>query len=223
MSRTAAATPLAPVDDVCVVDDPGTAVVALEPTRTRMLSALAQEAGSAAALAQRLGLPRQRVGYHLQALAHHGLVVEVETKRHGGLTERVFAPRARSYIVSPAAMGDAGADPGRIADRLSAAYLVAVAARAVSEVGAMVGQAAAARKRLPTMTVDTDIRFRSAADRAAFVADLAGAVSALAARYHDEAAPGGRWYRVAALAHPRPAPDSGPSIGSEPHTKELSP
>lgn len=200
----------APLDDVCVLDDPAAAVVALEPTRARMLSALAHEAGSAAGLAQRLGLPRQRVGYHLHALADQGLVVEVGSRRHGGLTERVFAPSARSYVVSPAAMGEARTDPGRIADRLSAGYLVAVAARAVSEVGAMVGQAAKARKRLPTMTVDTDICFRSAADRAAFAQDLADAVTALAARYHDASTPGERWYRLAALAHPRPAPGADP-------------
>lgn len=220
MTRAATVTRQPPVDDVCVLDEPGAAVVALEPTRARMLSALARQPGSAAALAQRLGLPRQRVGHHLLALARHGLVVEVDKKRHGGLTERVFAPRARSYVVSPAAMGEAGADPDRIADRLSAAYLIAVAARAVSEVGAMVAQAAAAQKRLPTMTVDTDIRFRSAADRAAFATDLAAAVSALAARYHDESAPAGRWYRLAALAHPRPATDSTPSREPAPLTRK---
>ena len=57
------------------------------------------------------------------------------------------------------------------------------------------------------MTVDTDIRFASAADRAAFADDLAAAVRALAARYHDQDAPGGRWYRLVALSHPRPRPE----------------
>jgi hypothetical protein len=48
------------------------------------------------------------------------------------------------------------------------------------------------------------IRFRSAADRAAFSQDLAAAVSALAARYHDAAAPGGRPHRLVVVAHPLP-------------------
>ena len=46
-------------------------------------------------------------------------------------------------------------------------------------------RAGEAEKRLPTLALDTEIRFRSAAERAAFTEDLAGAVSALAARYHD--------------------------------------
>jgi hypothetical protein len=101
-------------------------------------------------------------------------------------------------------MGAAGADPARVRDRLSAAYAVAVAARAVRELGTLLRGATAARQRLPTLTVDTDLRFRSAADRAAFADELATAVRTLAARYHDESASGGRWYRVVALAHPRP-------------------
>lgn len=207
LSSLASPAPVQPANAIDVLHEPRAATAALEPTRSRILSALAREAASAAGLAQRLGLPRQRLGYHLHALAEYGLVVEVGTRRYGGLTERVFASSASAYVVSPAALGEAGAEPTRIADRLSAAYLIAIAARAVSEVGAMVGQAAKARKQLPTMTVDTDICFRSAGDRAAFARDLADAVTALAARYHDESTPGGRWYRLAALAHPRPAPD----------------
>jgi hypothetical protein len=131
-------------------------------------------------------------------------VVEVERRRHGGLTERVLAASASSYVVSPAALGAAAADPGRMRDRLSAAYAVAVAARAVREIGSLLRGATAAGRRLPTLTVDTDIRFRSAADRAEFADELAAAVRALAARYHDESASGGRWYRLVALSHPRP-------------------
>jgi hypothetical protein len=77
-----------------------------------------------------------------------------------------------------------------------------LAARAVREVGALVRAASAAGRRLPTLSIDVDVRFRCAADRAGFADDLAAAVSTLAARYHDPAAPGGRWYRVVAFAHP---------------------
>ena len=190
--------------DVAVLEDPRVAAVALEPTRARLLAELATAPASAAGLASATGLPRQRLGHHLKALEDAGLVVEVDRRRHGGLTERVLAASAAAYVISPAAMGAAGVDPARVRDRLSAAYAVAVAARAVREVGALVRGATAARRRLPTLTVDTDIRFASAADRAAFADDLAAAVRALAARYHDETAPGGRWYRLVALSHPRP-------------------
>jgi DNA-binding transcriptional ArsR family regulator len=199
--------PAVPVVDVAVLEDPRVAAVALEPTRARLLAELAAAPASAAGLASATGLPRQRLGHHLKALEDAGLVVEVDRRRHGGLTERILAATAAAYVVSPAAMGAAAADPTRVRDRLSAAYAVAVAARAVRELGALVRGAAAARGRVPTLTVDTDIRFASAADRAAFADDLAAAVRALAARYHDEDAPGGRWYRLVALSHPRPRPE----------------
>ena len=197
--------------DVAVLDDPAAAAVALDPVRARILATLAAEPASAAGVAARLGLPRQRIGYHLTSLAERDLIVEVDQRRHGGLTERIFAASASSYVVSPAAMGEAAVDPDRMPDRLSASYLIALAARAVREVGALMQGAAAAGKRLPTLSVDADIRFRSAAERAAFAEELAAAVRTLASRYHDEKAGGGRWYRVVALAHPRPHEEETPS------------
>ncbi len=193
--------------DVAVLEDPATAIVALDPLRSRMLASLATEPASAAGVAVRLGLPRQKVGYHLNALAEQGLVVEVTSRRHGGLVERIFASSAASYVVSPSAMGAAAADPRRLPDRLSAAYLVALAARVVREVGGLLGGSEAAGQRLPTLSIDTDVRLRSAAERAAFADELAAGVRSLVARYHDESAPAGRWYRVVALAHPRPQED----------------
>ena len=192
---------------VAVLDDPAAAVVALDPVRSRLLALLADGPASAAGLAARVDLPRQKVRYHLAALADRGLVVEVGQRRHGGLVERMFAASASSYVVSPAAMGEAGADPARVADRLSASYLIALAARAVREVGGLVKGAEEAGKRLPSLSVDTEIRFRSAEERAAFAEELGAAVRSLAGRYHDESAPGGRWHRLVVLAHPRPRED----------------
>lgn len=197
--------------DVAVLDDPAAAMVALHPVRARLLASLADEPASAAGLAPVVGLPRQQVTYHLKALAGHGLVEEVAQRAHGGLTERVFAASALSYVVSPAAMGAAGVDPRRIGDRLSASYLVALAARAVREVGDLGRRATSAGKRLPTLSLDTDIRFRTAAARAAFADELAATVQALAARYHDDSTTGGRWYRVVAFSHPRPELDEEPT------------
>ena len=188
--------------DVAVLDDPAAALAALDPARAALLASLATEPASAAGLATRLGLPRQKVGYHLTALEKQGLVVEVDQRRHGGLTERILAASAGAYVVSPAAMGAAGADPRRVGDRLSASYLLALAGRVVREVGTLVR---GADTTVPTLSIDADIRFRSAADRAAFADDLAAAVRSLTSRYHDEAAPGGRWYRLVALSHPRPS------------------
>lgn len=186
-----------------IIENPQAAAVALDPIRSRLLAQLVEPA-SAATLAARLGLTRQKVNYHLNALEAHGLVEPESQKKWGGLTERLLVATAASYVVSPVALGSAGADPGRTADRLSASYLVAVAARVIREVGGLVRAARDTGKRLPTLTVDTEIHFRSAAERAAFSKELVSAVAALAAKYHDETAPGGRPHRLLVLAHPLP-------------------
>src|ERR671921_854887 len=157
--------------DIQVIDDPAVATVALEPVRSRLLSELVAPA-SAATLASRVGLARQKVNYHLHALEAHGLVRLAEERKWGGLTERLLVATAASYVVSPGALGPVASDPGRRADRLSAGYLVPPAAPGVHEVGDLVRRAKEAGKRLATLAVDTEVRFRSAADRAAFSNEL---------------------------------------------------
>ena len=200
-----------------VIEDPATATVALDPVRSRLLAELVEPA-SAAELSVRVGMPRQKVNYHLRALEAHGLVREVETRKWGGLTERRLAATAGSYVVSPAALGPAASTPARTADRLSASYLVALAARAVREVGELVRAAVASGQRLATLSIDTEIRFRSAAERAAFSQELATSVAELAARYHDATASGGRLHRLVVLAHPlgQSAPNPSPSTDPSP-------
>ena len=194
--------------DIHVIDDPATATVALGPMRSRLLSELAAPA-SAAALAARVGLARQKVTYHLNALEAHGLVRLAQERKWGGLTERLLVATAASYVVSPGALGPVAADPSRDVDRLSASYLIALGARVVREVADLVRRANAAGKRLATLAVDTEVRFRSAADRAAFSHELTEAVAKLVSKYHDESAPGGRAHRLVVVAHPLPQ-ESGP-------------
>ena len=189
--------------DLHVIDDPAAAGVALDPVRSRLLSEL-REPMSAATLAGRMNLPRQKVNYHLRTLEDHGLVRVDSKKRWGGLTERRLVATASSYVVSPDALGAVGADPASGMDRLSASYLVALAARAVREVGQLLRKADEVNKRLATLSIDTEVRFRSAEDRAAFSGELTAAVNALVSRYHDESAPGGRRHRVILGAYPMP-------------------
>jgi DNA-binding transcriptional ArsR family regulator len=187
--------------DVEVLADPAAAAVALDPVRSRLLAELAAPA-SAAALAQRVGIARQKVNYHLRTLDAHGLVREVDTRRWGGIVERRLVATATSYLVCPTALGPAANAPERTVDRLSASYLLALAGRAVREVGALLRKATATDKRLATLSIDTAITFRSVEERAAFSRDLAAGIAALAARYHAPEAPGGRPHRLLVLAHP---------------------
>lgn len=189
--------------DLDVLDDPAAASVALDPIKSRLLAELAVP-GSAASLATRVGLTRQKVNYHLHALEEHKLVQPVEERHWGGLTERLMVATAKSYVVSPAALGRIGADPARNNDRLSASYLIALAARIVREVGQLWRGARKSDKRLATLSIDAVIRFKSPTERAAFTHDLGQMIATLAARYHDETAPGGRPHRLVVASYPAP-------------------
>ncbi|MBB4911067.1 ArsR/SmtB family transcription factor [Actinophytocola algeriensis] len=193
--------------DVTVIEDPAAAEVSLDPIRVRLLAALA-EPGSATTLAGRVGLPRQKVNYHLRALEKHGLVELVEERRKGNVTERVLRATAASYVISPVALAAVAPDPDRSSDRLSARWLLALAARLVKDVGSLITGADKARKRVATFAVEGEIRFGSAQDRAAFAEELAAAVTGLIGKYHDESAEGGRKHRLVVAVHPSAEGDS---------------
>src|SRR6266487_3072923 len=148
------------MDDVAVIEDPAAAEVTLDPIRARLLAMLS-EPGSATMLAGRVGLPRQKVNYHLRELERHGLVQLVEERRKGNVHERLL-----------------------------------------QDVGTLIVGATKARKRLATFAMDGQVRFATAADRAAFAQELANAVTTLIGKYHDESAEAGRDHRVIIAIHP---------------------
>lgn len=204
------------MDEVAVIADPSAAEVSLDPIRARLLAELA-EPGSATTLAAKVGLARQKVNYHLRTLERHGLVELVEERRKGNVTERMMQATALSFVISPVALAAVQPDPRRSPDRLSARWLLAVAARLVRDVGELVTGATRARKRVATFALDGEIRFASAADRAAFAEELTTAVTRLVAKYHDETAEHGRDHRLVVAVHPSVKnPDSHGPDSNEP-------
>lgn len=193
--------------DVAVIDDPAAAEVSLDPVRARLLAELAVP-GSATMLAARLGLSRQKVNYHVRTLEQHGLVELVEERRKGNVTERVLRATAASYVISPAALSAVQPDPSRSPDRLSARWLIALASRLVRDVGELVAGATQTRKRVATFAMDGEVRFASAADRAAFAEELASMITALVGKYHDDTAERGRDHRVVVAIHPSVKPQT---------------
>jgi DNA-binding transcriptional ArsR family regulator len=187
--------------DVTVIDDPAAAEASLDPIRARLLGELA-EPGSASSLAPRVGLTRQKANYHLRALERHGLVELVEERRKGNCTERILQATAASYVISPAALSAVAPDPSREPDQRSARWLLAVAGRLVGEVGELISRSSSAGKPLATLGIDSEIRFASAKDRAAFAVELTDAINGLVAKYHDERAVGGRSHRFIVALHP---------------------
>jgi DNA-binding transcriptional ArsR family regulator len=187
--------------DVAVIADAAAAEASLDPVRARLLAELA-EPSSAAGLAQKVGLPRQKINYHLRALERHGLVELVEERRKGNCTERVVQASAASYLISPDAFAAVAPDPEHEPDELSARWLLALAGRVVRDVGQLLRGAARTRQRVATFAADGEVRFASAAERAAFTEELAAAVTSLVARYHDEQAPKGRSHHIVIAMHP---------------------
>jgi DNA-binding transcriptional ArsR family regulator len=186
-----------------VIQGAAPAAAMLHPLRGRMLAAL-RDPHSATSLARQLGLPRQKVNYHLRELERHGLVELVEERRKGNCTERVLRARSRYYVISPETVGALAADPDKIRDRFSSAYLTALAARTVRDLGMLRERADRAGKRLATFSLEADIRFTSAGSRSAFAEELAAQVARLVEKYHDGTAEKGRAFRMVVGTYPAP-------------------
>lgn len=213
------------VQDIVVIEDAAAAAASLDPLRARLLRELASPS-SAAGLAAKVGLPRQKVNYHLRSLEEHGLVALVEERRKGNVMERVLQATAASYVISPAALSVVQPDPAHVRDRFSAYWLLALASRMVREVGRLLAGAVAAKQQLSTYAVDGEITFASAASRAAFAAELGAEVARLAAKYHEPSAPGGRRHRLVVALHPalrEDRPPAGPESHQPSSAKEVQP
>jgi DNA-binding transcriptional ArsR family regulator len=185
---------------VQLVDDPRQAAMLAAPLRQRILAALA-EPGSATTMARTLGLPRQKVAYHVRQLEEHGFVELVREEKRRGCTERIVRRTAQYLVAAPSVLAP-GMDPRKLKDKFCSSYLIALASRMAQEVGEAQAIAEKAGKRLPTLSTDVEIRLRSPREREAFAEELLEAITRLAAKYHDENHPDGRTYRVVVGAHP---------------------
>jgi DNA-binding transcriptional ArsR family regulator len=173
----------------------------LKPERLKMLDLL-REPDSATGLARKLDMTRQTVNYHLRELEQEGFVELVEERRKGNCMERVVRATARSYVISPQALGAVGLDATAARDRFSAAYLVSAAARAIRDVSVLRQRADKAGKKLATLTMETEIRFADARARQQFTEELLNMVAGLAMKFHDENAEGGRRFRLLLGSYP---------------------
>lgn len=194
-----------PQSPVAVVDRPAQAASLLKPVRARILEHL-REPDSATGTAAVLGLPRQRVGYHVRHLERIGLVRHVGDRRRGNFLERLLVAAARHFVIAPSALGRLGAHPDEVRDRLSSDYLVAVAAQTARDVAA-IGEAARAAGKTPSaMTLQVDVRFGSPEEQGRCAEEITGFVADLARRYHRPTTAGSRTVRflIAGYATPRP-------------------
>lgn len=204
-SRSCAAGPAAPdLRELKIVRRPDQVAALVDPVRRRLVDALAERPDSAVGLARRLDDTRQRLNYHLRQLEEAGVVELAEERPRRGAKERIYRPVAAHFVIDPTALGTLAPEAAESGDRSSATWLVALAARAVRELAALMHRARVGGKRLPTVGMSAEVRLAEPDDFEAFTADLAEAVGAVVARYHTERGDG-RGFRVMAGSWPAPA------------------
>jgi DNA-binding transcriptional ArsR family regulator len=181
---------------VALLQEPEVVRLALSPQRREMLERL-REPASATQLAAALGLPRQRVNYHLRELERAGLVELVETRRRRGCVERIVIAAADAFVVDPALLGQA---PETAQDRFSVGHLVSTAAGMARDVARQQGEAARQGARLLTFTLETEVGLAEPREFDRLTEEVAESLARIAARYD---APGRR-YRVVIGGHPAP-------------------
>lgn len=195
-----------------LVTDDDALRAALTPLRRLLLETLRTPA-SAAQLSETLGIPRQKLGYHLRALEAVGLIRLVEARKRRGFTERVMV--AADYLVDPDLLASpAPAAAGDVRERHAADHLINVASGVVRDVARMRQDAQAAGTDLLTITMESELGFATPAAFEQFARETADALGLLARRYAD---PDGQRYRIILGVHPSGAGTTAPSRpGGEP-------
>src|SRR5208282_4945121 len=89
---------------VDVIGDDSRVAALLHPLRRRILEAL-REPDSAAGLARRLLLPRQKINYHVRELARGHFLARAGRRRRRNMSEKRYVARARGYVLSPEILG----------------------------------------------------------------------------------------------------------------------
>jgi DNA-binding transcriptional ArsR family regulator len=213
-TRTPLASAAAPGSGLDLLREPSQAAILLQhPLRLKILSALL-EPDSATGVARRMNLPRQTVNYHVRELARARLLARAGRRRRRHLFEQCYVATARGYILSPELLGKLAADPAQVADTLSAKYLLGLASKVQSELGRSAELAAAAGKRLATLSINTELRFTSPEQRAAFTQELQRAVVEVVGRHSspfskaDGSAAEGRPFRLVVGCYPIPPAQS---------------
>lgn len=187
------------------------------PLRLAILRA-ASTPSSATEIATGLGLPRQRVNYHIGRLRRAGFLVPAERLRRRGLFEQRYTATAEAYVLDPEVLGPVRARADLIRDRLSAEYLVALSTQIQGDLGQVMREATRERKRVATMSLSTEIRFTSPEQRTRFTQALERAITRLVGRYAAPAqtADGeplpGRLFRLVVGCYP-PPPYASPRRG----------
>jgi DNA-binding transcriptional ArsR family regulator len=187
------------------VADARQAAALLEPLRARILT-LTRQPASATELGVQLGLPRQRVNYHVRELSRAGLLRRAGRRRKRNMFEQLYVASSIGYVLSPQLLGSVGADWRAVADVTSAAYLAALTVQMQADLARAVG--AAGGKRLATLSIKSQFRFENPEQRERFAREVKDAIVTVVARLTSanltaQGKPGsGRPYRLVLGCYP---------------------
>ena len=195
------------IADIEAVQHPRAAELLLHPLRQTILRE-AGEPASAAEIARRMGLPAQKVNYHVRALVDAGLLVPAGERLKRNLVEKRYRATARAYVLSPEVLGEMNPERLSLSDEVSAAHLIRLASSLQSELARAVREGRDGGAPVPTLSLDVELRFESAAQRADFATALQDAVADLVGRFTAPAVDcdgdpaDGRPYRLVAGCYP---------------------
>jgi DNA-binding transcriptional ArsR family regulator len=191
--------------------DPRAVRALAQPARLAVLEAL-REPDSAAGVARAIGQSRQNVNYHLQELARARLVEHAGERRKGNFVEQLYRAVAHRFVVSPRFGWDPQRLEGALRDQASLARLVDLGARLSSDATALLDCAVSEGEPIASATVEAEVGFESAEERARFMNEYLAALGPLLNRYGVR---GGARYRVALAVYPESDP-SGAATTEDP-------
>ena len=177
------------------------AAILMHPLRPRILE-LARAPISAAELARRLAQPRQRVNYHVRQLAEARLLRSTGQQQKRNMVEQLYIASAQTYLLAPDVLGPIAPRADQTADGSSPARLVTLCSQTQSEVAQLIDSANAAGLRIRTFSLENELHFDSAAERAGFIADLTEAIDAVVADYRSGSSSRGRAFRLITACYP---------------------
>jgi DNA-binding transcriptional ArsR family regulator len=192
---------MTPPADVAVLHSTHQAAAVLDPVRLRILAHL-RLPDSASGTARSLHSPRQRIGYHIRQLTQAGLLHPAGERRSGNAVEQLLQSSATHFFLGPHALGPIALDPAMAQDHLSSTYLIATSYRAMLDVSELQKRAHSTAKKLPTLTLESELSFESPADQSAFATELTAFIKTLSAKYAASNASKARKFRLVAVSHP---------------------
>jgi DNA-binding transcriptional ArsR family regulator len=185
---------------VRTIDSPDELQALAHPLRVQILDAL-RSPDSAAGVARRLGVARQKVNYHLKELERVGLVVARGERRTGNFVEALYQSNARTLVVSPRA---AWGDPRRLAaltDQIALEQLITLGERLARDAAVLLDRAAFDGEEIASVAVDAEVRLADERSRTAFLQEYLAAIGPVLKKYGTGS---GAPYRVALATYPDP-------------------